>query len=79
MFLHIGESRIVFSKDIVGIFSLDIRDKEVNRQFLEFSPKDKDYKGESTGGENKSFIVTPNKVFFSPISSYALARRKKRS
>ncbi|NLI70256.1 MAG: DUF370 domain-containing protein [Firmicutes bacterium] len=79
MFLHIGESRIVFSKDIVGIFSLDIRDKEVNRQFLEFSPKDGDFKDEATGGENKSFIVTTDRVFFSPISSYALARRKKKS
>lgn len=77
MFLHIGESNIVFLNDLVGIFNLDIKDKEENRQFLEFSSKAEGFKREDME-KNKSFIVTQNKVFFSPISSNALARRRKK-
>ncbi|MFY9115013.1 MAG: DUF370 domain-containing protein [Dethiobacteria bacterium] len=78
MFLHIGESQIVFLNDLVGIFNLDIKDKEENRQFLEFSSKAEDFKREDIE-KSKSFIVTKKKVFFSPISSYALARRRKKA
>lgn len=77
MFLHIGESRIVFKNELIGIFNIKIKDKEDNRQFLEFASNEDDYK-KIDSEESKSFVVTTNGVYFSPISSNTLAKREKK-
>ena len=75
MFLHIGGSRIVFNRDIIGIFNLDLRDNPVNKQFLDAAQKIR-FLGASEYGKYKSFIVTTGGVHLSPIAPATLARRK---
>ncbi len=74
MFLHVGDSRIVFLKDLIGIFDLKIKDKEENKRFLEENISDDELTG-LTDSNNKSFVVTEKEVFLSPLSSTTLAKR----
>ncbi len=75
MFLHIGNSRIVFTKDLIGIFDMKLKDNPINKQFLE-SANERDFYRNSNLKVNKSFIVTSRDVFFSPVVPATLARRK---
>ncbi|HHX87551.1 MAG TPA: DUF370 domain-containing protein [Firmicutes bacterium] len=75
MFTHIGGSRVVYSKEVVGIFHLPQRENEINKEFIESS-----FSNFLSGRElkrNKSFIVTADKVILSPISPLTLAKRSK--
>ena len=78
MFLHIGNSRIVFNRELIGIFNLKLMDNPVNKQFLE-SARIKDFYSEIKLKNYKSFIVTSNEVFLSPVVPSTLARRKSAS
>lgn len=73
MFLHIGNSRVVSLDDLVGIFNMDLKDNKTNQQFLESFPSDKNNK--NTREANNAFIITKEKVYYSPISPLTLQRR----
>ncbi len=75
MFLHIGDSQIVPIKDIIGIFNLKKQDREINRQFLEYASPGGNIKEEDYD-YYKSFIVTTDNIYLSPISSATLGKRK---
>jgi len=77
LFLHIGDSQIVPVKDIVGIFNLKNKEKEVNKQFLEYASSNNTLNKEDYN-YYKSFVVTTDDVFLSPISSHTLGKRKLR-
>jgi len=74
MFLHIGNSKIVFNEELIGIFNLDSLAGRVNEQLLETASYAAlyDYSGND---KPKSFIVTGQKVYMSPISPLTLFRR----
>jgi len=71
MFLHIGGSRVVAAKEIVGIFDVRIKDKQCNREFLQTAKVIDDPVTE----EIKSFIVTSESVSYSPIAPGTLKKR----
>ncbi|MBS4030440.1 MAG: DUF370 domain-containing protein [Clostridiales bacterium] len=71
MFLHIGGSRVVAAKDIVGIFDIRIKEKQCNREFLQTVKTGKSLDEE----EVKSFIVTNEMVSYSPIAPGTLKKR----
>ena len=73
MFLHIGESRVVSLDELVGIFNMDLKDNPTNKQFLESFPSDKKSKNEKKS--KNAFIVTTDKLFYSPIFPLTLQRR----
>ncbi|NMB40324.1 MAG: DUF370 domain-containing protein [Firmicutes bacterium] len=73
MFLHIGNSRVVSTEEIVGIFNLELKDNQINTQFLESFPGDELTKKEEEN--SNTFIITPEKVYFSPISPLTLQKR----
>ncbi len=73
MFLHIGNSRVAYLKDIIGIFNLEIKNNQVNKQFLESNLGTKITEQEKEN--NSSFIITDQRVFYSPISSLTLQKR----
>ena len=73
MFLHIGNSRVVSLKEIVGIFNMDLKDNPTNLQFLESFPAVKSTKSEKES--KNSFIITTEKIFYSPIFPLTLKRR----
>lgn len=77
MFLHIGKSHVVYLKDIIGIFNLEIKNNQVNNQFLESSLGTKITEEEKEN--NSSFVITAQKVFYSPISSLTLQKRTGKS
>lgn len=76
MYLHIGDARIVFSREVIGIFKYDQYDNMINREFLESLPEGK-INIIAKAEKPKSFVVTDNKVFLSPISPLTLGRRQK--
>lgn len=72
MFLHIGGSKIIDGRDIVGIFDIRTKDRPSTKEFLE-NLKTPELDG--AGEEIKSFIVTPGSVSFSPIAPGTLKKR----
>lgn len=74
MFLHIGNSKIIFNRDLIGIFNLDTLASQVNREVLESASHEALY-NYSGNDQVKSFIITDHKVFMSPISPLTLSRR----
>ncbi len=75
MYLHIGSNRIVFHRDIIGIFDLNLRKNPINKQFLETALANR-FLGSADYEQYKSFIVTDSSVHLSPIAPMTLARRK---
>jgi regulator of extracellular matrix RemA (YlzA/DUF370 family) len=75
MFLHVGGGKIIFHRDIIGIFNLNLREKPVNKQFLESALSSRFMKA-SDFERYKSFIVTDDTVHLSPIAPVTLSRRK---
>lgn len=72
MFLHIGGNTVVRTKDIIALLEKDI--EGVNQEFLKNN--DIDHKlVEISKEETKTYVVTKEKIYCSPISSFTLKRR----
>jgi len=70
MFLHIGGSVVIAAEDIIGIFDIRLREKQCNKEFLQtVNPF------EDTQEEIKSFIMTRDRVRYSPIAPGTLKKR----
>jgi len=72
MYLHIGGSCVLKADELLGIFDLRISDRQCNREFLQVSGVDR---GGSVRAEHKSFIVTTDRVYLSPIAPGTLKKR----
>lgn len=76
MYLHIGGSQVVFDYELVGIFDIKLADRKEKAatDILNFQ-------GTSLRRDNKdkpkSFVLTDNKLYLSPIAPLTLARRFK--
>lgn len=75
MFLDIGNGRVVFQRDIIGIFHMNLKNNPVNKEFLESANTNLYH--ENSRGRVKSFVVTDSDVLFSPIVPTTLARKKR--
>lgn len=74
MFLHIGGSQIVFTRELIGIFNLSKAVEDENEGFLAAAGVQP---LEITGsGRPKSFVLTDRQIYFSPISPLTISRRK---
>lgn len=73
MFLHVGESQVVALDDIVGIFNLDFKNNQTNKQFLESSSLNPLTK--KIEEKYSTIILTTNGIYFSSISPYTLQKR----
>ncbi|NLA11391.1 MAG: DUF370 domain-containing protein [Firmicutes bacterium] len=78
MYIHIGNTQIVFKKELIGIFKMNLRENPVNKQFLE-SANGEDFTRNTELKRYKSFILTDGDLLFSPIVPTTLARREKRN
>jgi extracellular matrix regulatory protein B len=75
MFIHLGGDTVVRSKDVIAILDYHMKQSsKITRQFLQ--------EAEQTGRiillgneQSKSFVITKDKVYCSPISSLTLKRR----
>ncbi len=75
MFVHIGGSQIVFNNELIGIFNLDEEESEVNNEFLN-NISNHPTSILSGSERHKSFVVTDDKVYISPIAPLTLSRRR---
>ena len=74
MYIHIGNSKIVFSSDLIGIFNFNPISIKNNELLLAKATDDALYK--KFGNDHpKSFVVTNNMVHRSPISPATLSKR----
>ncbi len=77
MYLHIGEDTVIRDKDIIGIFDIDTSTvNKATREYLAKAEKEKRviYVNYDLP---KSFIVTKDKVFISPINTSTIKKRAK--
>lgn len=73
MFLHIGNSQVVPIEKVIGIFSLDIKTNQANNQFLQTNSGSR--VGKADKKKLNAFIVTTDKIYYSPISPTTLQKR----
>lgn len=71
MYIHIGGDSVVYARDVVAI--LDVRTVSAADSTKDFLQKSAMVSNSET--EVKSFVVTLEKVYGSPISSLTLKRR----
>ena len=77
MFIHLGENTVITDEIIIGIFDMDT--STVNKATRDYLSK-----AEKTGRVEyvnydlpKSFIVTDDKVYISPVNTSTLNKRSK--
>ena len=75
MFLNIGGSKILYYKEVIGIFDLSLREGNINKQFLE-SSRGTQFLKAGDFQKNKSFVLADSGVYLSPIASSTLAGRE---
>lgn len=76
MFLHLGEDVIVLKTSIIGIFDKDICTSAIStREFLEINESEKKIQKIGHPKKAKTFILTKDRVYLSPISSNTLVKR----
>lgn len=76
MFLHLGSELSVLKKNIIGIFDYDIVKKSKDtKEFLEIATNEGTINKIKDSTKNKSFVVTDEHVYLSPISSLTLEKR----
>ncbi len=74
MFIHTGNGRIVFHRELIGIFNhnhLSINQNETNKQI--WFPKDQLPKAGK--GRSQSIVLTDREIYAAPISPLTLAGR----
>lgn len=77
MFLHLGDSTVVNTKDIIGIFDMDTSTvNKATRDYLNLAEKKKKiiYVNYDLP---KSFVVTNDKIFVCPLNTNTLYKRAK--
>lgn len=77
MFLHIGEDTVITDKNIIGIFDMDT--STVNKATRDYLNKaQKENRIEYVNYDlPKSFIVTDDVIYVSPINTSTLNKRAK--
>lgn len=77
MFLHIGNSNIVFNDELIGIFKCATEEHN-NYNYSIFDLKGQEILNNCSRNVNpRSYVVTRDKVYLSPISPLTLLRRNK--
>lgn len=76
MYLHLGEDISVPLKTIIGIFDLECCNNSIaSKEFLELARSEKKYNSIGNEKKNKSFIITNEGIYLSPISTITLLKR----
>lgn len=76
MFLHLGSEKSLLNKEIIGIFDYNlIKKSRITKEFMEIITNEGAIEQTNIDKKVKSFIVTKDKVFLSPISSLTLQKR----
>lgn len=77
MFIHLGENTVITDKNVIGIFDMDTSTvNKATRDYLNKAEKEKRIKYVSFDLP-KSFVVTDDIVYVSPINTATLNKRVK--
>lgn len=75
MFIHLGGDVMVPNKEVIAIFDLKMKDSsDSTKEFLHVA-EEEGFVVVIDENDSKSFVVTNQKVYFSPISSLTLKKR----
>ncbi|UFJ40456.1 DUF370 domain-containing protein [Brevibacillus humidisoli] len=75
MFLHIGGDTVVSIKDVISIVDhQSVKTSKITKKFLEDDRKTKRLV-DTNQEETKSYVITKDAIYCSPISSLTLKRR----
>ncbi|WP_347489498.1 extracellular matrix regulator RemB [Desulfoscipio sp. XC116] len=75
MFLHLGGDVIVPKKDIVAILDIRSQSSAITREFLDIAEDEGFIVNISEPGKEKTYIITGNEIYLSPISCTTLKKR----
>lgn len=76
LFLHLGENEIIFKNSVLGIFNIGtLSNSKINKEFLEVANSEKKVIQIGSKEKIKTFVVTDDKIYISPISSLTLQKR----
>lgn len=76
MFLHLGSDISVLHKDIIGIFDVNLINKSrITKEFFEVAASEQLIKKGDNPSKTKSFVLTTEMIYFSPISTETLQKR----
>lgn len=75
MFLHLGGDVIIPKRDIVAILDIKSRNSAITREFIENATQEDFTINFSEPGKEKTYIVTQNNIYISPISCTTLKKR----
>ncbi|MBF7081368.1 DUF370 domain-containing protein [Desulfallas sp. Bu1-1] len=75
MFLHLGGDVIVPKKDIIAILDIRSKSSAVTKEFLEIASDEGFIVNISKPGNEKTYVITNNEIYLSPISCTTLKKR----
>lgn len=75
MFLHLGADVMVLKEDIVAIMDLQTKMATSTRDFLNVARDHGFLESITDGDSHRSFIITSDRVYLSPISCGTLKKR----
>jgi len=75
MFLHLGGDVIVPKKDIVAILDIRSRSSAITREFLKTAVEEGFIVNTAEPGKEKTYVITSNEIYYSPISCTTLKKR----
>lgn len=77
MFLHLGGDKIVPKKDIVAILDYKKGHSAINREFIQIARDEGFVENISAPDKEKSYVITTEKIYISPISCNTLKKRSR--
>lgn len=75
MFLHLGGDVIIPKKDVIAILNVRAENSPITKEFLEIARGEKTVRIIAKKGKEKSFVLTREQIFVSPISCSTLKKR----
>jgi regulator of extracellular matrix RemA (YlzA/DUF370 family) len=75
MFLHLGSDKIIPKKDIIAILDYKKGNSAITREFIQIARDEGFVENISDPDKEKSYVITAEKIFISPISCNTLKKR----
>jgi len=75
VFLHLGGNVVVHKKDIIAIIDSRTKISQATKEFLEIAEDEGFISAVAEPEKEKSFVVTTNVIYLSPISCATLKKR----
>ncbi len=77
MFLHLGSDKIVPKKDIIVILDYKKGNSAITKEFIQIARDDGFVETIAEPEKEKSYVITTEKIYVSPISCNTLKKRSR--